>query len=173
MTAPAPAALDVLARAEKRLIPMIARRGIDAEVLAVTAMYERMYRTANGDVPVQTPVDDLAAVVDATSETWPASRGFSPSGNTWLCPEPGCAFGVGGLDAPADHEDFSDPIGEHLAEHAAERLGEEAAHEEPVVSPVLLTNAREEIKARARRKVMDRWAAGTNRLPSDVQDVTR
>ena len=46
--------------------------------------------------------------------------GLSPSGNTWLCPEPDCGYGVAGLLSPAD-PDEPDPILEHEEEHARDR----------------------------------------------------
>lgn len=56
---PVPTAAEVVARAEKRLVPMIARRGIDAEVLRLAAMYVRQEAEA-----VQASADaDLAAAL--------------------------------------------------------------------------------------------------------------
>ena len=43
---PNPAALEVLARAEKRLTGYIAEHGITTETLAICATYERMYTQA-------------------------------------------------------------------------------------------------------------------------------
>lgn len=73
MTAPAvapeetAAAREVLARAEKRLVPMIARRGAaDELVLATAARYEREYERATR--PVEVLNDDLLAMVRATAD---------------------------------------------------------------------------------------------------------
>lgn len=73
MTAPAvapeetAAAREVLARAERRLTAMIARRGIDDVVIATAARWERMYAEASrtAQVPVD---DDLLAMVRATAD---------------------------------------------------------------------------------------------------------
>ncbi|MDA8440516.1 MAG: hypothetical protein M0Z51_16880 [Propionibacterium sp.] len=55
---PNPAALEVLARAEKRLRGRIAEHGIDAETLAICATYERLYAQA------------LTPAVDGLDETF-------------------------------------------------------------------------------------------------------
>lgn len=61
------AARMVLARAEKRLSAMIARRGIDDMVLRVAGIYERMHDAAT--LPAEVPVDDdLLAMVRATAD---------------------------------------------------------------------------------------------------------
>lgn len=69
MTAPAvapeetAAAREILARAEKRLTAMIARRGIDDMVLRVAGIYERMHDAAT------LPADDgLLDLVCATTD---------------------------------------------------------------------------------------------------------
>lgn len=73
---PTPAQLDVLARAERRLTAMIARRGIDDRVLATCATYERLY--AATDAPVAAPAgDDLMVMADATR---PARHRPMPTG---------------------------------------------------------------------------------------------
>lgn len=73
MTAPAiapeetAAAREVLARAEKRLTAMIARRGAaDELVLATAARYEREYERATR--PVEVLDDDLLAMVRAVAD---------------------------------------------------------------------------------------------------------
>jgi hypothetical protein len=58
---PEVAALNILARAQKRLDGHIARRGIDTEALAIFATFERMYAAA-----VTPARDDLTVLVDAT-----------------------------------------------------------------------------------------------------------
>jgi hypothetical protein len=61
------AARMVLARAEKRLAPMIARRGAaDELVLATAARYEREYERATR--PVVVVDDDLLAMVHAVAD---------------------------------------------------------------------------------------------------------
>jgi len=56
------AALEVVARAEKRMRGHIARYGIDAEALAIFATYERMYARA------------AAEPVDVVDEAFAAAR---------------------------------------------------------------------------------------------------
>ena len=65
-----PAALMVLARAQKRLPAMVARRGIDAEVIATCALYERAYLDAArpADEPRPSPADDVLALIKATQD---------------------------------------------------------------------------------------------------------
>lgn len=57
-----PKALEVLARAEKRLRPMVARGADHTTVIAVFHTYEAMYRNANAPV-----VDDTMALVQAVA----------------------------------------------------------------------------------------------------------
>lgn len=58
---------EVLARAEKRLTAMIARRGIDDVVIATAARWEQMH--AEVSRPARVPVDDdLLAMVRATAD---------------------------------------------------------------------------------------------------------
>lgn len=54
-------------------------------------------------------------------DDWPARKGWSASGNTWLCPEPGCGFGISGLLTRETAFDELDPVGEHMTEHEAEQ----------------------------------------------------
>lgn len=68
----------------------------------------------------QPPPDNALDYSDEDGTDWPARKGWSPSGNTWLCPEPGCGFGIGGLLDPTAEE--RDEIGEHIREHEAERV---------------------------------------------------
>lgn len=42
-----------------------------------------------------------------------AKGGYSPDGNSWVCPF-GCGYGVSGLNAPADDDFEPDPVWEHL-----------------------------------------------------------
>lgn len=59
-----------------------------------------------------------------SEHAWPAGGGYSPSGNSWVCPREDCGFGIAGLDNP-DEDDWSDPVAEHLAEH--DRADQEAS----------------------------------------------
>lgn len=75
-----PIARMIVARAEKRLTGMIARRGIDDEVLALCGTYERAYRHALGAyVPGPETRDDTMALVEATT---PSERGCRVCGYT-------------------------------------------------------------------------------------------
>lgn len=54
------------------------------------------------------------------AHAWPAGGGYSPSGNSWVCPREDCGWGISGLNAPVDEDDpywEPDPVAEHLAEH--------------------------------------------------------
>lgn len=56
----------VLASAKSRILPMYARRGIDAELIATFARWERRYNAARTQ---STPApDDLTALIEATAE---------------------------------------------------------------------------------------------------------
>ena len=62
-----PAQLDILARAEKRLSGMIARRGVDAEVLATVATYDAMFAQAAADTDADDLDADLTALLRAVA----------------------------------------------------------------------------------------------------------
>ncbi|RHA38683.1 hypothetical protein [Cellulomonas rhizosphaerae] len=64
-TPPTPKALDILARAEKRLRPMIARGADHTTVVAVFATYEAMYLMASA--PTAPVIDDTMALVEAVA----------------------------------------------------------------------------------------------------------
>lgn len=77
-----PAALDILARAEKRMVGHFERRGIDAELISICSTYERMLAVEQSGAPsadeVTTGVvDDLLAVVVATYEPPVASSSMA------------------------------------------------------------------------------------------------
>ena len=60
-----PAALEVLARAEKRLTGHIAAHGIDAQALAICATYEQLLEQATRPlVVVPAPISDAMAIAD-------------------------------------------------------------------------------------------------------------
>lgn len=66
MPTPTPAQLEIVARANKRLPGLIARRGVDELVLQVAAAYDDMYATAAAPNPAT--VDDLMDVALAVRE---------------------------------------------------------------------------------------------------------
>lgn len=65
LTVATPKALDILARAEKRLRPMVARAADHTTVLAVFQTYEAMYLMAVA--PAAPVVDDTMALVEAVA----------------------------------------------------------------------------------------------------------
>ena len=49
------------------------------------------------------------------SAPWFVRGGYSPSGNSWVCPFHGCGFGIAGLDSePDEFDDVLDPVVDHL-----------------------------------------------------------
>lgn len=88
-------------------------------------------------------------------------------GGLWLCPRPGCGFGVVGTPTP-EQLDEPDPIDEHEAEHARQDMVHAAAAVRPL-DPLtevpawlgwdMLTPAqRREFIAGIRRPLRRRWA---------------
>ncbi len=57
---------------------------------------------------------------------WPARKGWSRSGYTWLCDEPGCGFGVTGLSHDGPFKLIRDHVDEHIRERIRERIRETA-----------------------------------------------
>lgn len=78
-----------------------------AQVFALIAIAEQLQNL--GQKAIWPTVDDHG-VGEAGQPVWPDGGGYSPDGNSWVCPDGGCGYGVAGPS-------LEDPVMDHLEEH--------------------------------------------------------